>query len=425
MRFSAPRGTHDILPDQQPLWRYVEGKAAEMARRFGYQRIETPEFEDADLFIRSVGQGTDIVEKEMYTFEDKSHDKLSLRPEGTAPVCRAYVEHGMASLPQPVRLYYFAPIFRYERPQAERYREHHQFGVEAIGDGDASIDAEVIEIGWRFIESLGLGRMTLVLNSIGDKECRPAYLQALREHYAKNLDRVCPDCKMRFEKNILRVLDCKRTDFECQVVANGAPKTTDVLCAPCRTHWEQLNSYINALGIPTVHNHRLVRGLDYYTRTVFEIQPPEEGAQSTVLAGGRYDGLIEEVGGRPTPGIGFGIGIERLIGNLKRQGLADAIKAPGVDALVASMGATARTAGLKLASQLRQEGLSVVLAPATKSLKGQLRHADSVQARAVIILGEDELASHTVTLKDMAKSEQTRVSMADVVKAIKGLISSQ
>jgi histidyl-tRNA synthetase len=314
-----------------------------------------------------------------------------------------------------VRLYYLSPIFRYERPQAGRYRQHHQFGVEAIGDADAAVDAEIIELGWRLTQALGLTGLTLVINSIGDKACRPAYLDALREHYAARLADVCTDCRMRYERNILRVLDCKRTDSKCQEVAESAPRISERLCNACREHWRQLVGAIETLGIPYRVNHRLVRGLDYYTRTVFEIQPRDEGAQSTILAGGRYDGLIEELGGRPTPGIGFGTGIERLVANLERQGVgAQHAAPPAPDALVAYMGAAAKEQALKLASELRQQGLSVLLAPPGKSLKGQLRHADALHARAVLILGEDELASGTVSVKDLATGEQRRVGREEV-----------
>jgi histidyl-tRNA synthetase len=325
----------------------------------------------------------------------------------------------MHALPQPVRVHYLAPIFRYERPQAGRYRQHHQFGVEAIGDADAAVDAEVIELGWRFItDGLKLRNLTLVLNSIGDKACRPAYLDALRGHYGARLSDVCPDCKMRYERNALRMLDCKRTDFACQEVATSAPHIADYLCEPCKAHWEQLRAHLETLEIPFSVSHRLVRGLDYYTRTVFEVQPPEEGAQSTILAGGRYDGLIEEVGGRPTPGIGFGTGIERLVANVERQGVGAQHVAPAVpDAVVVSLGAAAGKAAMKLASDLRRQGLAVVLAPG-RSLKGQMRHASALNARHVLILGEDELASNTVTVKDMGSGEQVRVAVGEVGKIL-------
>lgn len=417
--YKAPRGTADILPADQPYWRYVHTKAIEISERFGYRRIDTPVFEDANLYVRSVGEGTDIVEKETYTFKDKGGDLISLRPEGTAGVCRAYIEHGMVSLTQPVRLSYMESFFRYERPQAGRFRQFNQFGVEAIGDSDASIDAEVIELGWQFIKELGLDNMTLVLNSIGDKECRPTYLNALREHYAANLQRICPDCKMRFEKNLLRVLDCKRTDFACQEVIGAAPKATEHLCAPCKEHWEQLNSYINALGIPMVINHKLVRGLDYYTRTVFEIQPQEEGAQSTILAGGRYDGLIEELGGRPTPGVGFATGVERIILNLKRQNIT--VGAPETyKVMIAHLGKAADIEAVALASELRKAGVSAAVASGGKSLKAQMRQISGLEAKLAIIIGDNEIAAKNVAVRDMAKATQQTIDRANIVSFIKG-----
>lgn len=422
--YKAPRGTTDILPADQPYWRYVQAKAAEISQRFGYSRIDTPVFEDSNLYVRSVGEGTDIVEKETYTFKDKGGEMISLRPEGTAGVCRAYVEHGMVSLPQPVRLSYMESFFRYERPQAGRFRQFHQFGVEAIGDADASIDAEVIELGWRFIHDLGLGNMTLVLNSIGDKECRPVYLKALREHYAANLQRVCPDCKMRFEKNLLRVLDCKRTDFSCQEVISDAPKATEHLCAPCKEHWEQLTSYITALGIPMVVNHKLVRGLDYYTRSVFEIQPQEEGAQSTILAGGRYDGLIEELGGKPTPGVGFATGIERIILNLKRQNIS--VDAPETyKVMVAHLGKAADLEAVALASELRKAGISAAVASGGKSLKAQMRQISALGAPTAVIIGDNEIEQKSVVVRDMAKAAQITVPRVNLISFISDLQPDQ
>ncbi len=290
--YQAPRGTFDILPEEQPYWRYVEQKAADICRRYGYQRIDTPTFEDTRLFARSVGEGTDIVEKQMYTCEDRGGSLITLRPEGTASVCRAYLEHGFQNRPQPVKLFYFAPIFRYERPQAGRYREHHQFGCEAIGEADATLDAEVIDMAWKLFLSLGISRLSLQLNSIGCRRCRPAYVAALKEYYAAHAQELCPDCRGRLDRSPLRLLDCKKST--CQPVAEKAPRSVDHLCAECQEHFSRLQKYLNLLNLPFVINHRLVRGLDYYTRTVFEIQPEVEGAQSTLGGGGRYDDLIQE-----------------------------------------------------------------------------------------------------------------------------------
>ena len=314
--FQAPRGTTDLLPEEQKYWRYIQSKATDLAHRYGYGRIDSPVFEDSGLFIRSVGEGTDIVEKEMYTFEDRGGDSVTLRPEGTAPVCRAYLEHGMHNLPQPVRLYYFCPVFRYERPQAGRFRQHHQFGVEVIGDADPSVDAEVIELAWQLMDNLGLRDINLFVNSIGDSECRPQYVDQLKSYYTEHYSRLCQDCRNRLERNPLRLLDCKVET--CRALGAAAPRSVDHLCVECQEHWGKLLGYLQSMGIPYQVEHRLVRGLDYYSRTVFEIQPADVGAQSTICGGGRYDGLIEQLGGKHTPGVGFGSGLERLALNLKR-----------------------------------------------------------------------------------------------------------
>ena len=419
VQFRLPRGTQDILPEDQPHWQHVISTAQEMARRFAYGRIDTPVFEQAALFERGVGEGTDIVEKETYTFPDRSNEMMTLRAEGTAPVCRAYLEHGMASMPQPVRMYYFCPIFRYERPQAGRFRQHNQFGVEAIGDADPSVDAEVIDLGWRFTEALGLKGLSLVINSIGDPECRPKYLEVLKAAYQPHLDKVCLDCRMRFERNPLRMLDCKRKDFACQEHIASAPQMSDHLCEGCADHFAKLQGYLTALGIPFRVDARLVRGLDYYTRTVFEIQPSEEGAQSTVLGGGRYDGLMEQLGGKPTPGVGFGSGLERLVLNIKRQEAAIADNPDGVvDAVVVTLGEEAAPVGVKLASQLRTSGLKAVLTQPGRSLRGQMRHATAMGAKFTLVIGDTEVAAGTAQLKNMGNGEQQEATLGDVAAVI-------
>ena len=414
MPFQAPRGTVDNLPDEQPYWRFFEDKAEEIARRFGYGRIDTPIFEDARLFVQGIGEVTDVVEKETYTFEDRGGDLLTLRPEGTAPVCRAYLEHGMGNLPQPVRLYYLCPVFRYERPQAGRYRQHHQFGIEAFGEGDASIDVEVIEIGWRFLESVGLKDLSLSVNSIGDSECRPAYIDALQGYYRGHVDELCSDCKRRLEQNPLRLLDCKQDS--CQPAIAGAPHSARHLCEDCQQHWEDLLRYLGEIGLPHETDHRMVRGFDYYTRTVFEITPPLEGRQSTIVGGGRYDGLIEHLGGRPTAGVGFGMGIERVIVNLKRQEVA----APGylgTKVLVAHVGDTAKLEAMRLCSRLREAGMAAVPGPSGRSLRSQLRYASSHNATHAVIIGDDEIEKGVVTVRDLAKSKQWEVSPEHLFQA--------
>ncbi len=417
--YRAPRGTVDVLPQEQPYWEHVYQTATGLCQLYGYSRIETPIFEDASLFARGVGQTTDIVQKEMYVFQDRGGEMMALRPEGTANVCRAYIQHGMRNLPQPVRLYYWGPAFRYDRPQAGRQRQFTHFGCEAIGEDDPALDAELIELAWRLYQQLGLTDLTLQLNSIGDRNCRPRYLAALKTYYEDNLGRVCPDCRARFQKNPLRLLDCKVES--CQPIIAAAPPFTDYLCGECAQHFQELRSYLEALAIPYSLNPRLVRGLDYYTRTVFEIQPPEQGAQNTVGAGGRYDDLIEEMGSRPTPAIGFATGIERIIANLKRAKVP--IPAPARPAVfVVYQTPAARSAAAKLASGLRRAGIAAVMAVGRRSLKAQMRQADAAGVLYAAILGKEELATGTVMLRRMEDGHQERVATKDVRRLIaKGL----
>lgn len=406
--FQAPRGTADRLPAEQKYWRYIEAHAADVARRFGYGRIDSPMFEDAGLFVRGVGEGTDIVEKEMYVFEDRGGDMLTLRAEGTAPVCRAYLQHGMHNQAQPVRLYYLCPVFRYERPQAGRFRQHHQFGVEAIGDPDPSVDAEVIELAWTLMHDIGLSDITLLTNSIGDGQCRPEYIAALQSYYQGQSGHLCPDCKERLGRNPLRLLDCKVET--CRRLGEDAPKSVDGLCADCEAHWRRVQAYLAAMGIPNRIDHRLVRGLDYYTRTVFEIQPAVEGAQSTICGGGRYDGLIEQLGGRPTPGIGFGSGIERLALNLRRAE-SPVPDEPSPQYLIATIGDDARIEGVRLARRLREAGVGAILSNGGRALRGQMRQANSLGVSAALIIGDDEVRDGTVMVRDMQTSSQQSLSI--------------
>lgn len=410
-KFAAPRGTADVLPGDWPYWRYVRDTAERVCASFGYQRIETPVFEHAEVFLRTSGTGTDIVEKEVYLFDDRGGDTLALRPEGTANVVRAYIEHGMASLPQPVRLSYIGPIFRYDRPQAGRYRQHTQFGVEAIGDGDPLVDAEVIDLLWTFLRELGLGGFTLKLNTIGDQVCRPRFVEALRAYYRPLLPSVCDDCRVRFEKNPLRLLDCK--EERCQPAIAGAPRLRDFLCDDCRSHFERLQAYLHALRIDYALDERLVRGLDYYTRTVFECHPAIEGAQSSMGSGGRYDGLAELLGGAPTPGIGFGAGFERLIINIKRQEAPLPPDAP-LALYVAHVTPEAATVALELANSVRAAGRQATVGGGGRSLKAQMRHADARGARYVAIIGKDELAAGEATLRNLGDRSERRVRLADV-----------
>ena len=414
--FTSPRGTFDILPEDQPARRMFENRASEIAALFGYGRIDTPQFEDARVFARGIGEVTDIVEKETYTFEDRGGDLLTLRPEGTASVVRAYIQHGMHNLPQPVRIYYLCPIFRYERPQSGRYRQHHQFGIEALGDASAPVDAEVIELGWRFLESLGLSDLSLLVNSIGDAKCRPPYIRELQAHYTQNIDTLCEDCLRRLERNPLRLLDCKQES--CQPVVDTAPHMIDYLCDECADHWQEMNACLAVAGLSPKIEHTLVRGFDYYTRTVFEIVPPVGGRTSTMVGGGRYDGLVEELDGRPTPGMGFGMGIERALEAVRALGKAteDAGK-PKV--IIANLGAEAALAGIEEASQLRSAGIAAVLAPAGRSLRAQMRYASSANATHTLIIGEDELKAGSYALRRMSDGSQRSVPAGSVAESVR------
>lgn len=413
--FQAPRGVADRLPADQKYWRYVESKAVALTQSYGFERIDSPIFEDAGLFIRTVGPGTDIVEKEMYTFEERGGAQVTLRPEGTAPVCRAYLEHGMHNLPQPVRLYYFCPVFRYERPQAGRYRQHHQFGIEVIGDANPAVDAEVIELAWRLLHSLGLKDVKLLINSIGDKEGRPRYVAQLKDYYAGYYQTLCADCRNRLARNPLRLLDCKVTT--CYALGEDAPRAVEHLEPESQEHWEQLQDYLAAMDIPFQIDHRLVRGLDYYSRTVFELQPLDAGGQSTICGGGRYDGLMEELGGRPTPGIGFGMGLERLILNLKRAEIP-VPELPGPQYLVANVGDTARRPALELASRIRRAGAGAMLSSGGRALRGQMRQANALGIPYVLILGDDEISRGEVVIRDMQTSHQETCSLVDFLEGL-------
>jgi histidyl-tRNA synthetase len=410
--YRAPRGTTDILPDEQAYWAHVQQRAAGACRLYGYERIDTPVFEDYGLFARTDAEGTDLVEKEMYVFEDRGGQKLALRAENTAPVCRAYVEHGLFNLSQPVRLYYIGPTFRYERPQAGRYRQHHQFGCEAIGDASASLDVEVIDLALRFLSSLGLGELTVVLNSIGCRECQPKYVEVLKQHYQPLFERVCDDCRVRMVRNPLRLLDCKEP--ACRAIADEAPQISDYLCPECEAHFQEVKSQLTALGVGYSLNHKLVRGLDYYTRTVFEVHPKREGGQSAIVGGGRYDGLIEAIGGKPTPGVGFAMGMERIILNIKEQGL-DVSTPPGPRVYVAHVGAPARLTAVELARRLRDAGIGVLASTGTKSFKAQLRQANSLGVRYAIVLGDNEVEARTAVVRDMARNEQSTLPLDELL----------
>ena len=388
----------------------------EICRQFGYAELRTPIFEETALFLRGVGDTTDIVQKEMYTFEDTGGRSLTLRPENTASAVRAYVENKLFAGQQPVRLFYMGPMFRYERPQAGRFRQFHQFGVECFGPASPAADAEVIALAWEFYRRLGLKNLELNLNSVGCPNCRPAYRQALQDFLRPHLSELCPTCQERFEKNPLRILDCKNP--QCQQFLQGAPTTLDALCDECHEHFEAVQSYLHAAAIPYRLNTKLVRGLDYYTNTAFEILLSDIGAQSAVCGGGRYNGLVEELGGKATPGVGFALGMERVFSALTAQKLA-LPEQPGLDVFVAVLDKQAQTMAFQLACNLRQSGLAAGYDTMERSLKAQFKYADSQRAAYTLLVGGEELTRDSVVLRDMQSSEQTEQSINEIVAILK------
>jgi len=379
-KFRAPRGTHDVLPSEQPLWQLVVGALADVAERYGYRRIQTPNFEDTEVFARTSGAGSDIVQKEMYTFEDKGGRSLTLKPEGTAPIARAYIEHGMHRDPQPVKMYTVAPMYRYEAPQRGRYREHWQCSVEAFGSADPALDAEVIDLYGEFARRAGITRYVLQLNSIGDAACRPAYLERLNAWLDEHDDVLDDDARHKRQRSPLRVFDVKSPSVRAALA--DAPKICDHLCDACAEHFATVRVYLDALGIAYELEPTLVRGLDYYTRTVFEFVNPAETAQPQICSGGRYDALVEQLGGPPTPGVGFGAGIERAIIALEDEGASP--EPPAVDVFVVVDGAP-RERVLAALAELRRAGLAGDTDYAGRSIKGQMTQAGRSRARRVVI----------------------------------------
>lgn len=416
MLTNAPRGTKDILPDTVGDWNYVEGEIRELCRRFGYSEIRTPIFEHTELFQRGIGEGTDVVDKEMYTFTDRGERSITLRPENTASAVRAYLQNKLYAQSNLVKLFYIGSMFRYDRPQAGRMREFHQFGVEALGEVNPAVDAEVILLAMNLLEGLGLKDLELSINSVGCPKCRSKYRTMLQDFFRDKLEDLCEDCRSRFERSPLRILDCKK-DSDKPYMAD-APKITDCLCEECAEHFAKLKELLTSAGISFTHDPRLVRGLDYYTKTAFEIKYPPLGAQSAVAGGGRYDGLIEEMGGNPTPAVGFATGLERLLLALESQNLLPE-KNRSVDAYVVALGETAQAEGFKLLNSLRQQGLSAAMDFAGRSMKAQMKQANKLGAKYSVILGEDEIAEGVVMLRSMEDSSQAKVPMNQVAEKIK------
>lgn len=411
MLTKAPKGTRDVLPQEAYKWHFIEDTIREITQAFGYREIRTPVFEHTELFQRGVGETTDIVQKEMYTFQDKGNRSITLKPEGTAGATRAYIEHKLYADAQPVKMYYVTPCYRYERPQAGRMREFHQFGVEVFGAAQASIDVEIISLAMNLFQRLGIQDLSVSINSIGCPQCRPVYHQVLRTYLADHIDELCGTCKDRYEANPLRILDCKVES--CQPVIKGAPHMIDHLCEECSDHFEDTKRFLEAAGFNYKIDPMIVRGLDYYTKTVFEIISDSIGSQSTVCGGGRYDGLVEEVGGPSIPGVGFGLGMERLLLVLESQGIE--IPQPGAcDVYFATIGEEARVKAFELVQDLREVGISADMDHVGRSLKAQFKYADKLGARFVGTLGDNELASEELQLKEMATGKEETVSFDEL-----------
>lgn len=405
------KGTMDILPDKTPLFRYIEGIMREEAQKYGFGEIRTPTFENTELFVRGVGNTTDVVQKEMYTFNDRDENRsISLRPEGTAGVARALIENGKCSDAMPLKYYYIISCFRHEAPQAGRSREFFQFGTEMFGSESPAADATVIALGASVLRRLGLTNVKLHLNSIGCKECRPAYREALVSYFGEHKDEICDTCKKRLDTNPLRLLDCKNK--ECAELAKDAPRTVDHLCPECAAHFESLKKLLDSMGIEYVVDSSIVRGLDYYTRSVFEFVAEGIGAQSTVCGGGRYDGLVEELGGPALSGIGFGMGITRVILAMEQLGLAD-ISAPVPRLYIASLGEDAMGKAIAIVERLRRSGVYAECDTVGRSLKAQMKYANKLGADYTLIIGESEVESGKAQLRDMKNSTQSEVSLDD------------
>lgn len=411
----APKGTQDILPQDSYKWQYIEQTAMEIAKLYGFREMRVPTFEHTELFNRSVGDSTDVVQKEMYTFEDKGQRSITLRPEGTAGMTRAAVQNGLLAGALPVKVSYLTNCFRYEKPQAGRLREFHQFGAEAYGSDSPSMDAEIITMVHEIFDTLGVSGLRLELNSIGCPECRPVYHKALRDYFAAHESELCETCKERLSKNPMRILDCKNP--ECAAIAKDAPKVLDYICESCNTHFDGVKLRLNALDIDYIVNPTIVRGLDYYTKTVFEFVSESIGAQGTVCGGGRYDGLVEQIGGPKLAGIGFAMGLERLLKVLESCG-AQFPPQNGCIMYLGSIGDAASVKAFELTNRLRQEGFYAECDTVGRSVKAQMKYADKLGCRFSCILGDNELAASKGTVKNMLTGETSEVAFDDLINFI-------
>lgn len=418
----AVKGTNDILPSDSHDWQFVEGKMLEVASLYGFKEIRVPVFEHTEVFLRSVGDTTDVVQKEMYTFDDKGGRSITLRPELTAGVIRSAIEKGLVNGALPAKVCYIGGCYRYEKPQAGRLREFHQFGVECIGAPSPNADAEVIALARQVLTSVGIEKIALEINSIGCPECRKAYHAALKEYFSSNIDELCPTCKERLDRNPMRILDCKSPI--CSGIAAKAPVVLDYLCDDCRDHFEAVKAHLTAQGIDYTVNPHIVRGLDYYTRTVFEFVSGDIGAQSTVCGGGRYDGLISQMGGPTVASLGFGMGIERLMLLLKAQ-QTELPKAPTTDLYIAALGDKALLKASALCAELRSEGYKAETDICSRGLKAQMKFADKIGAKFTVVLGDDEIDSGIAKLKDMAEGTVKEIKLAELTEELGEAIREQ
>ncbi|WP_408954818.1 histidine--tRNA ligase [Natroniella sp. ANB-PHB2] len=416
MKVRAPRGTNDLLPQDTAKWQYLEDKSREIFTCYNYQEIRTPIFETTDLFRRGIGEATDIVEKEMYTFIDKGDRSLTLRPEGTASVMRSFLENKIYGQAQPSKYFYSGPMFRYERPQSGRYRQFHQIGVEALGTDNPALDAEIIVLGVQFLTELGLEDLEVHLNSVGCPECRKNYRKKLLDYFKPYLEELCSDCQDRYDRNPLRILDCKAD--RKQEFMQDAPKIYEELCTECDQHFKQVQQHLDILDIDYMLDARLVRGLDYYTKTAFEVIYQGLGSQDTIFGGGRYDGLAQEIGGRDIPGIGFAMGVERILLTLEEQEIELPID-QSMDLFITTIGEEAEQAAFKYLYSLRQAGLKVEMDYLGRSVKGQMKCADRNNANYSIILGGDELNKGVATIRNMKSGEQVEIKLDNLVQEMK------
>lgn len=412
MLTKAVRGTKDVLPDQTYKWQYVERVYADVCKRYGFCEIRTPSFEHTELFLRSVGDTTDIVEKQMYTFEDFGKRSLTLKPEGTSPVVRAFIENKLYAEVQPTKLWYQIPCFRYEKPQSGRLREFHQFGTEIFGTDNMMADAEVISLAVDFLNALGIDNLELKINSIGCPVCRTEYRELLKNFLAPVKEQLCETCQNRYERNPMRILDCKSP--VCQELVHGAPVMLDHICEECSTAFQDLKSNLDASQVQYTVDPGIVRGLDYYTKTAFEIVTDTIGAQGTVCGGGRYDNLIEEIGGPPIPGVGFGLGVERLLLVMENNDIPIP-QDDEIDVFLAVMGEKAKEYGLSLLHELRKHGFRAQMDIMSRNLKNQFKYADRLHAGTTIVIGDNELAERTVTWKNMKTSEQRQLPFDQII----------